>query len=123
MPKINKMPKTFSFLKFSIILILFINFILISIFFISCQTPKTEFEDIQISSKIEKDTNTPVDVKNKFDITAKEIFATINYFGVKGEDNWKFKWINLETGKTILENEGKFNQDANIQDANKQNNQ
>ncbi|MFZ3386900.1 MAG: hypothetical protein WA120_06975 [Candidatus Hydromicrobium sp.] len=77
----------------------------------SACTPKLTFEDIVISSGIEEDTNKPLDTKTEFDISAEHIYATIKIFGVKGGDNYRFKWTNLDTGETALDKGDQYNKD------------
>ena len=77
----------------------------------SACTPKLTFEDIVISSSIEKDTYKPLDTKTEFEITAQHIYATIKYSNTKGGDNWRFKWTNLDTGETVLDKENQYNKD------------
>jgi len=69
----------------------------------SACTPELVFEDIVISSSVESDTYEPLDAKTEFDASAEHIYATIKYSGVKGSDNWRFKWTNLDTGETVLD--------------------
>jgi hypothetical protein len=77
----------------------------------SACTPKLTFEDIVISSGIEEDTNKPLDTKTEFDASAEHIYATIKIFGVKGGDNYRFKWTNLDTGETALDKGDQYNKD------------
>ncbi|PIU28468.1 MAG: hypothetical protein COT09_04845 [Candidatus Hydromicrobium americanum] len=77
----------------------------------SACTPKLTFEDIVISSSIEKDTYKPLDTKTEFDISAKHIYATVKYSNTKGGDNWRFKWTNLDTGETVLDKGDQYNKD------------
>jgi len=77
----------------------------------SACTPKLTFEDIVISSSIEEDTYKPLDTKTEFDISAKNIYATVKYSGTKGGDNWRFKWTNLDTGETALDKEDQYDKD------------
>jgi hypothetical protein len=77
----------------------------------SCQEPSTSFGDILISDSVQEDTNKPQNPKNEFDVNAKEIFATMQYFGVKGGSQWKFRWINKDTDNVILESSDYYNAD------------
>jgi len=73
--------------------------------------PKLTFEDIVISSSIETDTYKPLDIETEFDASAEHIYATIEYSGTKGGDNWRFKWTNLDTGETVLDKGDQYNKD------------
>ena len=77
----------------------------------ACSPPKLTFENIIISSNIEKDTKKPLDEKTEFDIGAEHIYATIKYTGTKGEDNWRFKWTYLDTGEIVLDKGDQYNKD------------
>jgi hypothetical protein len=77
----------------------------------ACAPPKLTFEDIVISSSIEKDTNKPADPKTEFEITAQHIYATIKYTGTKGGDNWRFKWTYLDTGEVVLDKGDQYNKE------------
>ncbi len=98
-------------IKKSTILITVLIFILGLIPALSSCTPKLSFENIVISEDVKKDTNEPINPKNEFDISAKQIFATVKYIGTKGSDNWQFKWTYLESGEIVLDKGEKFNKD------------
>ena len=101
-----------NFIKKSIILIIVLIFILGLIPALSsCGPPKPPFENIVISGDVVKDTNEPINPKNEFDISAKQVFATVKYFGKKGSDNWHFKWTYLESGEIVLDDGEKYNND------------
>jgi dipeptidyl aminopeptidase/acylaminoacyl peptidase/uncharacterized protein (DUF2249 family) len=72
---------------------------------------KPTFENIVISSSIEKDTLKPLDEKTEFEASAENIYATVKYSNVKGEDNYRFKWTNLDTGETVLDVENQYAKD------------
>jgi len=101
-----------NFIKKSTILIIALIFILSLIPALSsCGPPKISFENIVISEDVKKDTNEPINPKNEFDISAKQIFATVKYTGTKGSDNWQFKWTYLESGEIALDKGEKYNKD------------
>jgi hypothetical protein len=77
---------------------------------ITCGPPKLAFEQIIISKDIKKDTNEPINPKSEFEITSKQIYATIKYTGAKGSDSWQFKWANLDTGEIVLDSTKKYNE-------------
>ena len=72
---------------------------------------KQIFENIVISSGIEEDTNEPLNENIEFEASAEHIYATIKFSGVKGGDNWRFKWTNLDTGETVLDKEDRYDMD------------
>ncbi|HEY4663044.1 MAG TPA: hypothetical protein VIH07_05135 [Candidatus Humimicrobiaceae bacterium] len=88
-------------------IILFLSLIPVS----SACTIKQVFENIVISSGIEEDTNEPLNENIEFEASAEHIYATIKFTGVKGGDNWRFKWTNLDTGETVLDKEDQYNKD------------
>lgn len=98
-------------MKKAMILILALIFALGLIPISSACTPELVFEDIVISSGIEVDTNEPLDTKTEFEASAEHIYATIKFSGIKGGDNWRFKWTNLDTGETVLDKEGRYDMD------------
>ena len=100
-----------NFIKKSTILITVLIFILGLIPALSSCTPKLSFENIVISEDVKKDTLEPINPKNEFDISAKQICATVKYIGTKGSDNWQFKWTYLESGEIVLADGEKFNKD------------
>ncbi|MBE3089799.1 MAG: hypothetical protein IMZ45_02025 [Actinobacteria bacterium] len=100
-----------NFIKKSTILIIALIFILGLIPALSSCAPKLSFENIVISEDVKKDTNEPINPKNEFDISAKQIFATVKYIGTKGSDNWQFKWTYMESGEIVLDKGEKFNKD------------
>jgi hypothetical protein len=101
-----------NFIKKSTILIIVLIFILGVIPVLSsCGPPKAPFENIVVSGDVVKDTNEPINPKNEFDISAKQIFATVKYFGKKGSDNWHFKWTYLESGEIVLDDGEKYSND------------
>jgi len=101
-----------NFIKKSTILIIVLIFILTLIPALSsCGPTKPPFENIVISGDVVKDTNEPINPKNEFDISAKQIFATVKYFGKKGSDNWHFKWTYLESNEIVLDDGEKYNND------------
>jgi len=77
----------------------------------SACTPKLTFENIVISSIIEKDTYKPLDTKTEFEVTDQHIYATVKYSNTKGGDNWRFKWTNLGIGETALDKGDQYNKD------------
>jgi hypothetical protein len=103
--------KLLKFFNLIIILSVFISGLLPVL--LSCSAPETTFNNIIISEDIERYTNIPVNPKNEFDITSSQIFATIKYTGVKGMDSWHFKWININSGETMLDKNGKYNEKQN----------
>src|SRR4030042_4999323 len=72
---------------------------------------KQIFENIVISSGIEEDTNEPLNENIEFEASSEHIYATIKFSGVKGGDNWRFKWTNLDTGETVLDKEDRYDMD------------
>jgi len=80
------------------------------IFLISCSMPELTFEQIVISESIEEGTNLPINIKSEFDITSKQIYATIKYSGAKGSDEWQFKWSNIDSQEVFLDMINKYNE-------------
>jgi hypothetical protein len=92
--------------------------VLVSIIFIfgltsittACE-PDLFFGDLAICENINEETFEPVNQKNEFDINIGKIYATIEYSGAKGEDNYRFNWVNLDTGENILDKTLKYSED------------
>lgn len=78
-------------------------------FFTSC-TPELSFGEIVICGDINQETYEPLDNKDEFDIGTEKIYATIDYYGVKGDDNYRYSWVNLDTGENILEKTLKYSE-------------
>jgi len=68
----------------------------------SC-APELSFGDLVICEDMNQDTFEPVNAKSEFDIEAKKISACIEYFGVKGGDNYRFNWTNTDTVENVLD--------------------
>jgi len=91
--------------------------ILLSIIFIlgltslttACE-PDLFFGDLTICENINEETFEPINQKNEFDINIEKIYATINYSGARGEDNYRFNWVNLDTGENILDKTLKYSE-------------
>jgi len=77
----------------------------------ACTLLELTFEDIVISSKIDKDAYKPLDEMTEFEASAEDIYATIGYSNAKGDDNFRFKWTNLDTGEIVRDVEDKYAED------------
>jgi Tol biopolymer transport system component len=86
----------------SIVLPIFFIFLAITLFFVISIT-NPEFKDIVISSNINTDTFEPLDENTEFEASAENIYSTIKYSYVKGDDNYRFKWTNLDTGEIVVD--------------------
>jgi hypothetical protein len=97
-------------LKRCSVILLSVAFILcLTYFTISC-APELYFGDLTVSEDINQETFEPMSVKDEFDIGIEKIYVTINYSGVKGEDNYRYKWTYLETGENILDETLKYSE-------------
>jgi len=65
--------------------------------------PELSFGDLTICSRIDSNTNAPVNAVNEFEIGAREIYATIHIAGAKLNDSFKFVWKYADTKNTIIE--------------------
>ena len=101
--------KTVNFKKYLVILLAAIFTLGLTSLTTACE-PDLSFGDLTICENINEETFEPVDQKNEFDINIGKIYATINYSGAKGEDNYRFNWINLDTGKNILDKTLKYSE-------------
>jgi len=90
-------------LKKSLVLLLSVIFILSLVPFTTSCMPELSFGDLVICEDVNQDTLEPVNAKSEFDIEAKKISASIEYFGVKGEENYRFSWTNIDTGENVLD--------------------
>jgi len=75
----------------------------------SC-TPKLVFGELTVCDDIDQETFEPVSQKNEFDGEIKKIYATIQYTGVKGDDNYRFEWKNEDTGEVVLDESLKYSE-------------
>jgi hypothetical protein len=76
----------------------------------SCKAPEISFGKLTISENIDNETGSPINPKNEFDIELKGIWSTISVTNVKGEDNYRFKYINEETEEIISDYAGKYSE-------------
>ncbi len=75
----------------------------------SC-VPELVIGDLTICKDIDQETFEPVIQKDEFDIETKKIYATIGYSGAKGDDNYRFKWDNENTGETVLDETSQYSE-------------
>ena len=95
-------------LKKSLVLLLSVIFILSLIPFTTSCTPELSFGDLVICEDVNQDTLEPINAKSEFDIETKKISASIEYFGVKGEESYRFSWTNIDTGENVLDKTNKY---------------
>ncbi len=75
----------------------------------SC-VPELSFGDLTVCGGINQNTFEPISAEDEFNIEIKKIYASINYYGVKGEDNYRYNWINLDTGENFLDETSKYSE-------------
>jgi len=92
----------------SLVLLLSVIFILGLIPFTTSCTPELSFGDLVICEDVNQDTLEPINTKSEFDIEAKKISASIEYFGAKGEESYRFSWTNTATGENVLDKTMKY---------------
>ncbi|OFW63935.1 MAG: hypothetical protein A2Z35_03790 [Actinobacteria bacterium RBG_19FT_COMBO_36_27] len=97
-------------LKRSLVVSLAVVLITGLISFATSCTPKLSFGDLTVCEDINQETYEPVGQKDEFDIEVKKIYATIEYYGVKGEDNYRYSWVSLDTGENILDETLKYSE-------------
>ena len=97
-------------LKKSLVVSLAVVLITGLISFTTSCTPKLSFGDLTVCEDINQETYEPVGQKDEFDIEVKKIYATIEYYGVKGEDNHRYSWVSLDTGENILDETLKYSE-------------
>ncbi len=90
-------------LKRFFVISLSVIFILSLISFTTSCAPELSFGDLVICEDINQETCEPLNPKDEFDVETKKICASIEFSGVKGEDNYRFKWVNIDTGENILD--------------------
>lgn len=78
-------------------------FILGLISFTTSCTPELSFGELVICEDVNQNTLEPINDKSEFDIEVKKISASIEYYGVKGEENYRFNWKNIDTGENVLD--------------------
>jgi len=69
------------------------------------------FGEVVICESLNKETYEPINPKNEFEMSVKEINATIKLTNVKGTDSYRFLWKNTKTGEVILDKTGKYKED------------
>jgi len=82
----------------------------IAMFSTSCKV-ETTFGEVIICESLNKETYEPINPKNEFEMSVKEINATIELTNIKGTDSYRFLWKNTKTGEVILDNTGKYKED------------
>ncbi len=97
-------------LKKSLVVLVSIIFILGLTSITTACEPDLFFGDLTICENINEETFEPVNQKNEFDINIGKIYATIEYSGAKGEDNYRFNWVNLDTGDSIFDETSKYSE-------------
>jgi len=96
--------------KRSLVASLVAIFVLSLVPFTTSCTPELSFGDVVICEDINQETYEPLNPEDEFDVETKKICASIKYTGVKGEENWRFKWVNLDTGENVLDKSGKYSE-------------
>jgi len=93
------------------IMILLSTVIVSGLFFSSnsCAT-KLSFGNLTVCGEINQESFEPVIQTDEFDIETKKIYVTIDYYGVKGGDNYRFKWTYLDTGENVLDETLKYSE-------------
>lgn len=97
-------------LKRSLVILLSVIFVLSLVPFTTSCTPELYFGDLVICEDINQETYEPVNPKDKFDIEVKKIYASMEYSGVKGEENYRFNWINTDTGESAFDKTMKYSE-------------
>jgi len=97
-------------IKVRVCFAVFILFLLFISFSNSSCTPELSFGKLTVCEEIDTNTFAPVKVKNNFDINIQRIFAVIEVSGAKSQDDWKFVWINENTGEIIAESTNKYSE-------------
>ncbi len=69
-----------------------------------------EFSDLTISASINKETSEPADIKNSFDFDVKKIYSIIQVKNIKGDDNYRFLWKDIESDTIVNDITGKYAQ-------------
>lgn len=69
---------------------------------------ETTFGDVIICESVNQKTFEPINPKNEFEMTVKEVSATINLTNVKGSDSYMFLWKNAKTDEVIYQTSGKY---------------
>ncbi len=93
-------------------LVVLLSIILISglTFFAAACKPELSFGSLAVCKDINQETFEPTYPENEFDIGIEKIYASINYSGTKGEDNYRFSWMSLDTGEVILDKSSKYSE-------------
>lgn len=100
-------------LKRFLILTFLIVFILSLLSFSYSCAPELSFDSLIVCENINQDTYEPIGQRNEFDIGEDKVYAAIKYSGVKGEENYRYKWIYMDTGEIILDETLKYSEGNN----------
>lgn len=93
------------------VLLILLLLSLLVLFGSSCCERELKFGELAIYEKNEGASFEPAGSKSNLGINVKKVYAVIEVSGARTEDNWKFVWINEDTGKVIAESEGKYSED------------
>ena len=78
----------------------------------SCRE-ELSFGDLIICGEIDEISFAPTGAKESFDIDEDGIFAVIEVKGAMASDEWKFVWINENTGRIVAESFDKYSDNNN----------
>ncbi len=93
--------------KILVLILMIIVMLVFSPFIKSCRQ-ELSFGDLIVCGEVDGVTFKPAGTKDSFYIDENEIFAVIEVSGASARDEWKFVWINEDTGKIIAESDGKY---------------
>ncbi len=74
---------------------------------------ETSFGELVICESLNQDTFEPVNPKNEYEMSVKQINATINLVNIRGTDSYRFVWKNSETNEVISEFTGSYKEGEN----------
>ena len=71
---------------------------------------ETSFGELVICESLNQDTFEPVNPKNEYEMSIKQINATINLVNIRGTDSYRFVWKNSSLLKSFQKSSGSFRQ-------------
>jgi hypothetical protein len=101
--------KKFNFqASFTVLFVLI--FVLNLIFFTVSCSPELSFGELSACADMDQQTYESSGSAEEFDAGEDKIYVTMEYCGVRGDDNYRYNWVYLDTGETILDETGKYSE-------------
>ena len=97
-----------------LVFLIIFSFISSMVPLLSSCSKEAVFGELTICEKINEETKEPLIPKNDFDFKVKEIFSTIKVENVKGDENFRFLWKNIENDSIVTDITGKYREGESL---------